>query len=105
MHPLPGAVLAPAPEVLVDNLPRREGMGHQTPCTAAAHDIEDAVEDLPLGVLLGPAPRFGFWHEMLDQSPFFVAEVGWRRFSGFHTREDNPAYESTTSFLNTLLVI
>jgi hypothetical protein len=102
MHPLPGAVLAPAPEVLVDNLPRRQVMGHQTPRTAATHDVENAVEDFPLGVCLGPAPRFGFRHQMLDQLPFFVAEVGRIGFSGFHTPEDNPACESATSFLNTL---
>jgi hypothetical protein len=102
MHPLPCAVLAPAPEVLVDNLPGRQVMGHQPPRTAAAHDIEDAVEDLPLGVCLRPASRLGCRHQMLDQIPFFVAEVGRIRFAGFHTPEDNPACESAASFLNTL---
>ncbi len=102
MHQLPGAIFLPTPKVLVDNLPRRQVMGYQPPRTAAAHDIEDAVQDLPLGVLLGPAPRFGFRHQMFDQIPFFVAEVGRIRFSGFHTPEDNPTCESATSFLNTL---
>jgi hypothetical protein len=31
MHPLPGAVLAPEPKVVVDDLPRREVMRQQAP--------------------------------------------------------------------------
>jgi hypothetical protein len=77
-------------------------MGQQPPRTAAAHDGENAVEDVPFGVCLGSASRFGRWYQMLEQIPFFVAEVGRIRFSGFHTPEDNPVWESATSFLNTL---
>jgi hypothetical protein len=70
MHPLPGAVPTPAPEVLVDKLPWRQVMWHQTPRTAAAQDIKDAVEDLPLGVFLRPATGFGFRYQTLNQVPF-----------------------------------
>ena len=62
MRALSGPVLSPAPEILVDSLPRGQIMGQQAPGTTTAYDmydIEDAVQNLPLGVFLGPATRFG----------------------------------------------
>jgi len=37
MHELPGAVLAPTPKVVIDDLPRGQIMGQQAPGTASAH--------------------------------------------------------------------
>src|SRR5712692_8591943 len=43
---LPGAVETPAPEVVVERLPRRKRVRQQPPGTAAADAVQDAVEDL-----------------------------------------------------------
>jgi hypothetical protein len=46
VDPLPGAVLTPSPEVMVDGLPGREVVRKQTPLAATTRDVEDGVEDL-----------------------------------------------------------
>jgi hypothetical protein len=84
MQELPGAVLAPTPKVMIDELSRREVMGQEAPCTTAAHDLKDTVQDLPRGVLLGLASGLGVGHQGLDHVPRFVAEVGRVRCSGGH---------------------
>src|SRR5215472_17252233 len=85
MHERPGSVLTPDPKVVIDNLPRREVMGQQPPRTPTAHDIKDAVEDFPLGVLLRSSAPFGCGHVRCNQRLFVIREVGWVRFSGCHT--------------------
>jgi hypothetical protein len=84
MHVLPGAIVPPAPEVLIDNLPGGKVMRQQAPGTATTQDIEDGIHDLTLGIFLGPPTGLGAGHQMFDQIPFFVAQVGWVRFSGSH---------------------
>jgi hypothetical protein len=76
MHQLPGAVLAPLLKVMVDDPPRGQIMGQHAPGTATAQQIEDAVEDLALGVFFRSAPGFRLGHEMFNQVPFFIAEIG-----------------------------
>jgi hypothetical protein len=75
MNQLPGTVLPPAPEVLVDNLPRRKVMGQQPPGTATPEDIEDRVQNFALGIFLRSAAWFGSGDQMLNQRPFTVTEV------------------------------
>ena len=84
MHVLPGAVPAPAPEVLVDHLPGRKVMGQQTLRTATTENIEDRVQNFALQICLRSAAWFGGGDQMLNQRPFAVTEVGWVRFAGFH---------------------
>ena len=84
MHALPGAIVPPAPEVLIDNLPRGKIMGQQAPGTAPTQDIEDRIHDLTLGIFLGPPTGLSGGHQMFNQVPFLVAEVGRVRFAGFH---------------------
>jgi hypothetical protein len=50
VQPLPGAIDAPDPEVVVDGLPRRELMWQQAPSTTTSHEVEDRVKDLALGL-------------------------------------------------------
>ena len=76
MQELPGAVLAPTPKIMMDELRRGKIMGQPAPSTAAAHDLKDAVQDRPRGVLLRLASGLGVGHQGLDQVPRFVAEVG-----------------------------
>jgi hypothetical protein len=80
----PRAVLAPLTKVVIDDAPRGQVMRQHPPGTAAAQQIEDGVEDVPLGVGLGTAPRFGVGHEMLEHVPFFVTEIGRLRLSWVH---------------------
>jgi hypothetical protein len=84
MHALPGAIVPPAPKVLIDNLPRGEVMRQQAPGTATAQDIEDRIQDLTFRIFLGPPTGLGGRHQIVDQVPFFVAQVGRVRFAGFH---------------------
>src|SRR5919112_5185596 len=59
VHPFPGAIYAPSPEVTVDGLPGREVVRQQAPGTAAMHDVEDGVDDLAEGVHPGSPGSFG----------------------------------------------
>jgi hypothetical protein len=46
VHPFPCSIQTPEAEVVVDGLPGWEVVGQESPGTAAAHNIEDGVEDL-----------------------------------------------------------
>jgi hypothetical protein len=59
-------------------------MGQQPSDTSTAQDIEDAIRDFALRVLLRSAPGLGLGHEMFDQGSFFMSEVSWVRDAGFH---------------------
>jgi hypothetical protein len=67
MHQVLGAILAPAPKIVVDDLPGREIMGQQAPGTPATHNIQNALEDFALWVLLRSAPALGRGHIGLDE--------------------------------------
>src|SRR5262245_59146162 len=84
MPALPGAIVPPAPEVLIDNLPGRKVVRQQAPGTATTEDREDRIHDLTLGRFLGPPTGLGAGHQMFDQIPFFVAQIGWVWFAGSH---------------------
>ena len=75
MYPLPGAVLAPEPTVVIDDLPWREVMRQQAPGTPTPYDIKDSIQDFALELRdIG-----------LEQFPLMVADFGRVRFSGFRT--------------------
>jgi hypothetical protein len=59
-------------------------MRQQPPGTLTAQDIKDTVEDFPLGVLLRSTPRPGLGHQVFDQVPFSVIQIGRIGFSRFH---------------------
>jgi hypothetical protein len=85
MHERPGAISAPRPEVMIDDLPRRQIMGQQTPRTTAAEDRKNRVQDFALRIFLGSPTRPGGRDQRLNQHPLSVTEVGRVRFAGFHT--------------------
>jgi hypothetical protein len=76
MHHLPGPILLPWAEVVIDHAPRRQVMGQHAPGAAAAQEREDGVQDLTLRVGFRSAAWFGFWNQMLDQVPFVITESG-----------------------------
>jgi hypothetical protein len=67
MHPLPGTVLPPAPELLIDNLPGRKVVGQQAPRTTTTEDREDRLQDFTLWRFLGPPTGLGWGDQMLTQ--------------------------------------
>jgi hypothetical protein len=103
MYPLPGAVFAPLPKVVIDDPPGRQVMGQQAPGAASAQQIENAVEHLPLGVFLRAAARLGLGHEMLDQLPCLVGEIGRVRLACLHAPYRIRSLLAHASFLDTLL--
>ncbi len=54
---LPPTLLRPEPEVMIAGFPMRQIMGHHSPGSARAEDVEDAIEDLTLGMELGAASQ------------------------------------------------
>ena len=105
MPHLPGAVLPPAPAVLVDHRPGRKVMGPQTPRAAATENREEGIADVARRIVLGASSRVGGRPIGGNQRPFRVREVGRVRCAGFHRPEDNPVDCATARLLNTLSVV
>lgn len=82
MHQAPRPVLMPLPKVVIDDAPWGQVVGSHAPGTPAAQQVENGMENLALRIRLGAATWFGCWHQMFDQVPFFIAEVGRIRLSG-----------------------
>jgi hypothetical protein len=59
-------------------------MWQQTPGTATTQEVEDGVQDFPLGILFWSAAWFGRGNQMLNQRPFTVTEISGVWFPGFH---------------------
>lgn len=72
-HKLPGTILAPLAEIVIDDLPGRQVMKQHSPGTATALQREEAVEDLARGIVLRFPPGFGLGDEMFDQCSFLIA--------------------------------
>jgi hypothetical protein len=102
MHHLPRPILPPLTKVVVDDSPWGQIMWQHPPGTPSAQQIEDPVQDFPLGVDLGSAPRFRVWHEMLEQGPFFITEIRGVRLSRVHASYGTRAYPAIVNFLDTL---
>ncbi len=74
---LPQTADFPASEVMIDGTPWREVGGQIAPLAAGLVEIEDRVEQFPVGVLAGsaPPPRFVFGETIGDTIPFRVRQV------------------------------
>ena len=57
MHQLPGAILAPTPKIVLDDLPGREITGPQAPGTPATHNIKMSFRISRLGYFSGRPTR------------------------------------------------
>jgi hypothetical protein len=102
MHPLPGAILAPLAKVVIDDPPRGQVMGQHAPRAATTQYVEESIQDLALGVFLGPSSGFGLGYEMFDQSPFFIAEISRIRLSRVHARYRTRSHSAMGNFLDSL---
>jgi hypothetical protein len=76
MPHLPRPILLPVATGVIHDPPWRQIVGQHAPGVAAAQEIADGVQDLPLRVCFRSAAWFGFWNQMCDQAPFFVTEIG-----------------------------
>ena len=75
MNPLPGFLPSPYPEVVVDQLPRRQVMRQETPSAAGAQHIPDSVDNLPAGVLGWTSPRFGRRNQGPQNIPLGISQI------------------------------
>ena len=76
----PSPILAPAAEVAIHGLPRREVPGQKPPGATTAHDIEDRIhQDSAIQGWTTPfAPAgLGFGHQRFDLLPFFISQISW----------------------------
>jgi hypothetical protein len=102
MHALPGAIVSPAPEVLIDNLPGWELMQQQAPRSATAPQIQDPVQDVARGVRRGPSAGLRLGPQRWEPVPLSVPAIGRGRLSGVHTPDDPRSYPAMITFLDTL---
>jgi hypothetical protein len=85
MDPLPEALSAPQPEIVIDRAPGGQVVGQQVPGPATASHIEDAVEDFAAAVFWRTTPGLDGRHERFELFPFRLGEVGIIRGSrGVH---------------------
>jgi hypothetical protein len=59
-------------------------MRQQAPGTATPQEREDRLQDLTLGICLGPSTGLGRWDQLLNQGPLSVTEIGRVWFARFH---------------------
>ena len=90
---VPDARFAPAIETVVDRRVGAVALGQIAPRRAGAQDVENAVDDLPVVLRLGPAPIHR--QHRLDDTPLEVREIVtshdpssdvWQRESLFESR-------------------
>jgi hypothetical protein len=74
-EPLPGAVVPPSREVVVDGALGRQVVGEHVPLAARAVEVEDRVEHLAHVDVAGPA-EVEDGDVRLDQGPLVVGQVG-----------------------------
>jgi hypothetical protein len=76
MHLLPGAIVAPGLQVVVDKGVWREIVGQQESAAARAQEIENGIDDLTARILGGAIIRSQGRDERLQEAPFGIAEIG-----------------------------
>ena len=81
---LPGAVIAPNTEVMVDTLPVRIILGQHTPLGASDQNIQDGIDDLAHVQAAWSTTRFGDRNQIFDTIPVAVRQIG-RVCLCFHT--------------------
>src|SRR5579864_7004960 len=95
---VPGAVLLPLLEIVVDGFPGRQIIGQSSPRATLAGKVQDGVDDFThIGLARSPARLSGRYPGFQD-SPLAVHQVGRVAFA-FHT-----AFYANAPFWNRLLV-
>ncbi len=72
---LPGAVVTPTCEVIIDSALGQQVMGQHVPLAAAAVEVEQAVENLTQIDAAWPSARFGVTESGLQNGPLLVGQI------------------------------
>src|SRR5215471_826522 len=75
MHLRTDSLPAPRPKVMIDRAPRRQIVGQQFPCAAAANRVTDPIHDLAACVYGRTPSGFGCGHERFQANPFRISEI------------------------------
>lgn len=102
MPHLPGAIVAPLTNGVLDNPPGRQVMRSPAPRAAAAQTIQDGRQDLPRRVHVRAAAWCGFGHPMLNPRPCVLTESGRVGWSWVHTPDETRSSPTLVNFLDTL---
>ncbi len=87
---------------MIDDAPRWQIVGDKPPGTAGTQDVEDGIDDLPLGIHFRPAARFGGRDQGCENLPFGIIEIGGVGFSGLHTAILSQQINPIPTFFDTL---
>ena len=74
---LPGAIVTPLPEIVIDGLPFRIVVRQQASLTAGDDKVEDRVDDLAHVDAPGAATCFCGRDQRHDTLPLAVGQIGW----------------------------
>ena len=75
MDSRPGSIPPPNPEVVVDQLPRWQVVGQQTPGTAGSQHIPDGIHHLPAGILGWTATRLDRGYQGFQNPPLGIRHI------------------------------
>ena len=95
---LPGAVLAPCPEVAIHRLVGREVLGKHPPSNTPAAHIEDGIDDIPQRGSLRAPSGLGSREERGNDIPFGIRDIAWVTHGRYFSID-------TGNFRDTLLVL
>jgi hypothetical protein len=73
---LPGSIIAPDAEVVVDALPSRIVLGQHAPLGARDENIQDRIDDLAHIQAARPTTGFGSRDQIFDTIPVAVSQIG-----------------------------
>ena len=76
MDALPGAVLLPVPEVVVDQRPGRQVVGQVTPGAAVPGQVKQSIDDLAPLVLGRASALLSGGDQRLKFVPLVIGQVG-----------------------------
>jgi hypothetical protein len=73
----PGAVVAPAPEIMMDAFPLRIFLWQHSPLDAAHHHVQNGIDYQAHIERARTASGFCQWDQIADMIPLAVGQVAW----------------------------
>src|SRR4051812_24605525 len=73
---LPGAIVTPNPEVMIDTFPGRIVLGQHAPLRAADQNVQDRIDELAHIQAARPTTSFGGRDQVFDIIPLAVGQIG-----------------------------
>ena len=75
VNPRPGPIPSPDPEVVIDQLPRRQVVWQQTPSTTGAQHVPDAIHHLSAGIFSRTTAQPDRWDQRLQNPPLGISRI------------------------------